>query len=187
MIIDFFSKKCTTIRFSHILMIRCSYLWSGYLSSCRVFYGTFEIVMAYTYWKEQKNNNYTHQHTKFNHIFKSMIKLHTPLNHASIKRIPTAMLCLRPSRVTPPYKMKLRSLRINQSVTLCNIIIFIVMTLTEGINNKSLLVTLTSDLNLEYWFSEEVSLFHNCKKEKLFELNGSFNSFFLPPTHDNTK
>lgn len=124
---------------------------------------------------------------KFNHIFKSMIKLHTPLNHASIKRIPTAILCLRPSRVTPPYKMKLRSLRINQSVTLCNIIVFIVMTLTEGINNKSLLVTLTSDLNLENWFSEEVSLFHNCKKEKLFEFNGSFNSFFLPLTHDNTK
>lgn len=68
-------------------------------------------------------NNYTHQHTSLT-TFKSMIKLHTPLSHASINKMPTAMLCLRPSWVTPPYKMKLRSLRINQNVTLCNIIIF---------------------------------------------------------------
>lgn len=51
MIINFFSliNVPASIHFLHISMISCSYLWSGYLSSCWVFYSTFEIVMAYTY------------------------------------------------------------------------------------------------------------------------------------------
>lgn len=51
MIINFFSliNVPASIRSLHIPMISCSYLWSGYLSSCWVFYSTFEIVMAYTY------------------------------------------------------------------------------------------------------------------------------------------
>lgn len=51
MIINIFSliNVPASIHFLHISMISCSYLWSGYLSSCWVFYSTFEIVMAYTY------------------------------------------------------------------------------------------------------------------------------------------
>jgi hypothetical protein len=34
-------------------------------------------------------------------------KIHIPLSHASMKRIPTVILCLRPAHVTPPYNINI--------------------------------------------------------------------------------